>query len=134
MANLEYLIDRFKLYWGRFHDVAEYRETENSLQLIVIDKDGRKYIFNAWNNSIRELLMSDQSMTEDQVSLEFMFRFEATLRDRGVTQKELSAMTGISEHTISKYMMGKGTPSLYNLDRICKALNCPADTFLYWNK
>ena len=43
-------------------------------------------------------------------------------KDSGMTQKELSAATGISQADISRLENGNGNPSLKTLQRIAKAL------------
>ena len=43
-------------------------------------------------------------------------------KDSGMTQKELSAATGISQADISRLEHGNGNPSLRTLQRIAKAL------------
>ncbi|MBQ9438059.1 MAG: helix-turn-helix transcriptional regulator [Lachnospiraceae bacterium] len=43
-------------------------------------------------------------------------------KDNGMTQKELSAATGISQADISRLEHGNGNPSLRTLQRIAKAL------------
>ena len=43
-------------------------------------------------------------------------------KDNGMTQKELSAATGISQADISRLEHGNGNPSLKTLQRIAKAL------------
>ena len=54
--------------------------------------------------------------------------FADNLRDarlvRGYSQKALSAKAGINVSTICKYEMGKTIPTLKNITKIAKALNC----------
>ncbi len=49
-------------------------------------------------------------------------------RDRGLTQKKLSVLAGISQPLIAKYELGH-KPSINNLRRICEALEVPIDFF-----
>ncbi len=49
-------------------------------------------------------------------------------RDRGLTQKTLSVLAGISQPLIAKYELGH-KPSINNLRRICEALEVPIDFF-----
>ena len=71
-------------------------------------------------------------MSEQQCREEFSIRLKRLMYRQGVTQKELSEETGISEMTISNYMNGKRTPSFYNVDKISKALKCSIDIFRYF--
>ena len=42
---------------------------------------------------------------------------------KGITQKELSKRTGISQGDISKLEIGNGNPSIKTLQRLAKAMN-----------
>jgi len=44
-------------------------------------------------------------------------------KDKGMTQKELSAATGISQADISRLERGTGNPSIKTLQRVAKALH-----------
>lgn len=46
-----------------------------------------------------------------------------TRKRKGLTQKELGGMLGITESTYSKYEAGKVNPSLEMLDKLAVALN-----------
>jgi transcriptional regulator with XRE-family HTH domain len=50
---------------------------------------------------------------------------------QGVSQLELSELTGIPQSTISNYLTGKFLPGFYNMDKIAKALKCSIDEFRY---
>ena len=121
--------------YKRFYESTTNLELEykiiNPVELLVTMKDGKQYIYNNYRNSIRLLPEDSMHLTNEQITFEFCFRLESMLEQRGLTQKELSMMTGISEHTISKYMSFAGTPNFINLDKICKALDCSADEFRY---
>lgn len=51
------------------------------------------------------------------------------MAERGVSQSELSKMTGIGKPSISQYLSGKNTPSPKNIKTIADALECPIDFF-----
>ena len=56
----------------------------------------------------------------------FAARLRRRMIIRGITQAELAELSGIPYSSINKYMNGRATPSGYNIDRLCYALQCPA--------
>jgi predicted transcriptional regulator len=79
--------------------------------------------------SLDELLkdqLKDPQFKEEYESLEPEFVVKQALIDArkkaGLTQKELSDVTGISQADISRLEHGNGNPSLKTLQRIAKAL------------
>lgn len=63
-------------------------------------------------------------MIEQEWNIKFAQKLRKLLYRRGMTQKDLSLVTGISEHTISKYRRAQGKPSVGNIIKISKALDC----------
>lgn len=54
----------------------------------------------------------------------FGYNLRNKMRHMGISQDELSYLTDISKVSLSKYMNGKASPTVYNLLRIAKALRC----------
>lgn len=55
----------------------------------------------------------------------------ANIREtRGLSQRELSSMTGIMQAEISKIEQGIGNPTINTLQKLAKALNVSASSFL----
>lgn len=46
----------------------------------------------------------------------------------GINQTDLSKKSGISETSISRYVNGEQTPSLYHAVKIARAIDIPLDT------
>lgn len=44
-------------------------------------------------------------------------------RERGITLKQLEELTGIGKTTLNNIEKGKTSPTLYEIDRICKFLD-----------
>lgn len=128
---MDYMISEYKWRYGSDDNSEVNYEMLNPIELLVTMRDSKKYIYNDYRKSIRLLPANSMNLTDEQIIWEFCFRLKSMLEQRGMTQKELSMLTGISEHTISKYMSFTGTPNFINLDKICKALNCSADDFRY---
>ena len=63
-------------------------------------------------------------MTEAQFIREFANNLQGELEYSYTSQKELSEMTGITESAISRYVNGERMPSLKNVIKIARALEC----------
>ena len=78
------------------------------------------------NDTIKQL-MKDPDFKKEWDDLEDEFTMiESLIKariDSGLTQNELSEMTGISQADISRIENGNANPSLKTLQRIAKALN-----------
>lgn len=58
------------------------------------------------------------------------YRIKELLAEKGMTQKNLSELTGVTESAISHYIKGDRTPRCTNLVKIAKALGTTADDLL----
>lgn len=58
-------------------------------------------------------------------------RLSLVMRDKKLTQTELSNITGISRYTIASYVRGTGNPTPYNVYKILSALDCTETEFTY---
>lgn len=58
------------------------------------------------------------------------YRIKEMLQEKGISQKELSELTGITESAISHYVKGTRVPRGANLVKIANALGTTADDLL----
>ena len=100
-------------------------------ELIVKTSDGEAILYDDSSRSIRKLPKDSNNMTEQEVGIEFRQRLRRLMIIKGVSQLELSELTGIPQSTISKYLTGRFLPGFYNMDKIAKALKCSIDEFRY---
>lgn len=63
-------------------------------------------------------------------TIPFYLRLRILRIKDGLTQDKLAELTGIPTHTISEYETSKHTPTLKNLEKLCKALNVNATKLL----
>lgn len=125
------LFHNFKLYFPTVSSkTVNYVET-GPYELTVELNDGDFVLYDDTNNSIRRLPRDRNRMTERECQIEFSDRLFRIMNRNHMTQLELSEKTGIPQSSISNYINRKATPSLYNLDRIAKALGCSVDEFRY---
>lgn len=126
------LYERFKMFFPCYADEVRYWYPEGPNQILCVMKDRGKIIYDdntrmAFCVRYRE----DDLEDEELYRKEFGNRLRNRISDRGITQSELAEMTGISTHTISCYVRGKGTPSPYNVVKLARALRCTTNELLY---
>lgn len=111
-------------------EVIEMKEA-GQFELIIKRADGSSWSYYSLTKTMRRLPSYATAMTEQEVRDEFSLRLNRLMRLKGITQKDLSDLTGISLYSISKYLNKKVTPSFYAVDRIAKALGCSIEEFRY---
>lgn len=97
------------------------------LELTIDLDNGDRYVYEGLGNKMSRVRNKDQlgEMTECEWRNEFASRLNRKMEQAFIDQTELSERTGISKVTLSSYMNGRSTPSVYNLRKIANALNCP---------
>lgn len=129
MAN--YIFENMQSYYPFLSErMASYKKV-GPYELIVKTNDSETILYDDVNHSIRRLPRDSNNMTEQEVSVEFRQRLRRLMTQQGVSQLELSELTGIPQSTISNYLTGKFLPGFYNMDKIAKALKCSIDEFRY---
>lgn len=124
-------LETFKSYYPKLASkIKKHREVLGHEVEIWLD-DGRAFIFDKYESTLRSIPSYSKYITEEECRIEFSYRLRKILKMKGISQRELSDLTGISYTVISYYMTGKHTPSLYVIDRIAKALNISADELRY---
>jgi DNA-binding Xre family transcriptional regulator len=111
-------------------DAVEYYE-DGLMGLIVRMVDGEVLQYDSFDHTIRALPPDSNALSEMECRREFSVRLRKIMFIKGVTQQDLSELTGISSVTLSNYMRAKATPSFYNADKIAKALGCSIEEFSY---
>ena len=71
----------------------------------------------------------EEAIFEDTFMRAFQYLLKREMR--GVTESELSKMTGISVVTISQYRNGKKIPNVRNLRKIAHVLGCTPDDLIW---
>lgn len=129
MAN--YIFENMQSYYPFLSERMVSYKKAGPYELIVKTNDGETILYDDVNHSIRRLPRDSNNMTEQEVSVEFRQRLRRLMTRQGVSQLELSELTGIPQSTISNYLTGKFLPGFYNMDKIAKALKCSIDEFRY---
>lgn len=120
--------------WGPILDDFErtYKHLEKDIvnwypsgrnEIVLELNDGRRVIYD-WITKKCYYTNNDDITDEESWRNNFAERLVNKMRKKCYTQERLSDETGISRVTINKYVNAKSIPSVYNLEKIIKALNC----------
>lgn len=127
----ERLLTNFKKMFPLIaEDAIEYHEN-GPFELIVKLNNGRVISYYDSEQGIRRLPTDDSFLTEDECRTEFGIRLYRIMYRKGITQSELSSLTGITQSNISNYITGTKTPSFYTVDKIARALDCSIEELRY---
>ena len=129
---MSYVLHHFKICCPQLaEEMIGYREI-TSMDLLVTLEDGSKVLFDDFTKTYR--LLPDESVrdTKEAYKKEYSYKLRSRMDRRCVSQAQLSEATGISQSTISKYVRGYEVPSLFNANKIAKALGCSVDDFRYY--
>ena len=126
----DYLLDRFELWFPSIFRSCERFLLLNQWEILGETADGRVWIYDDFDNAIRAVRRYED-MDEASYRFEYSMKLRRALLHSRMTQLELSEATGISERTISRYITGASTPSLYHADKIAKAVDSSLDYFRY---
>lgn len=120
----------FKTFENRYQHLVDrmvdwYPSGRNEFTVVL--NDGTEVVYNYVDDKTRRSYIpkyDNSEVSEESWSKEFGIRLYKIMNERGISQNELSEMTGISKVSLSKYMNGKAIPSAYNARRIARALDC----------
>lgn len=129
---LDRIFEEFKMYWPAYiGDIVDYYLYDDN-QLVVELNTGEKVLFDPIERSLRYI--RDVEADEKRWRYEFSQRLRIKMRAKGISQSDLCDATGLSQPTISHYMMGKSVPSLYTAKKIADTLSCSVDDLLRFPK
>ena len=103
----------------------------NDWDLFVELKNGDKFIYDGFTNSVSFDFYESDDLTEEQMTIEFSKNLRKTIRRKFITQDELARKTGISRLSINRYINGKQLPDYITLRKLSNALGCPIEDFYY---
>lgn len=96
--------------------------------------NGEQMDYNIRTRSYREVrdyfVNEPDDVTDEMCREVFAANLAEMMRSKGFGQPELSARTGLSTASISKYLRKKATPTVTTLEKIAHALNCSRDDLL----
>lgn len=123
----EYLYENFKLYFPSIEKgCISWRQTD-LFELEIHNKDGSIDIYDDMNHSLGPKI---DTSTDAGWRKEFVRRLRKKITMKGITQDNLSKLTGIGQPLLSLYTQGKSLPSAQKVSSLAKALNCSVNDLI----
>lgn len=123
--KVRWFISRYPLFVTR--RAVDYIDCNDPAELIVITENDEQILYDLFTGTecyLKEYNSSEHTVTENEYRKQFAQRLRRIMYMRSFNQQRLSEASGISEHTLSKYMNGKSLPNTYTLFRLSRALSC----------
>lgn len=122
-------INQFELYYPSLAARTVDWWASGRISIIVKLEDDSMYDYDPMDNSIRQIYNCDvdEHADEEFVRKGFGNNLQKMLPFSGMNKSDLAAKVGISTVMLSKYIHGKGTPSVIVARKIAKALGCTVD-------
>ena len=123
----EYLYENYKLYFPSFAKGCISWKQTDLFELEIHNKDGSIDIYNDMNHSLGPKI---DTSTDAGWRKEFARRLRKKIAMKGITQDNLSKLTGIGQPLLSLYTQGKSLPSAQKVSTIAKAIGCSVNDLL----
>ena len=122
-----YLYENFKLYFPSIEKGCISWEQTDLFELEIHNKDGSIDIYNDMNHSLGPKI---DTSTDTGWRKEFARRLRKKIAMKGITQDNLSKLTGIGQPLLSLYTQGKSLPSAQKVSALAKALGCSVNDLI----
>ena len=122
-----YLYENFKLYFPSIEKGCISWKQTDLFELEIHNKDGSIDIYNDMNHSLGPKI---NTSTDAGWRKEFARRLRKKIAMKGITQDNLSKLTGIGQPLLSLYTQGKSLPSAQKVSALAKALGCSVNDLI----
>ena len=122
-----YLYENFKLYFPSIEKCCVGWRQTDLFELEIDDKDGYTFIYNDMQHSFGRKI---DTSTDAGWKKEFARRLRKKIAMRGITQTNISELTGISQPLLSLYVQGKSLPSAQKVSALAKVLGCSVNDLI----
>ena len=122
-----YLYENFKLYFPSIEKGCISWKQTDLFELEIHNKDGSIDIYNDMNHSLGPKI---DTSTDAGWRKEFVRRLRKKITMKGITQDNLSKLTGIGQPLLSLYTQGKSLPSAQKVSALAKALGCSVNDLI----
>ena len=132
------ILENYKRWFPNLYDRTTECWPSGRRTLLASLDDGSKIEYNDFHNTIRDVTKvygedHTERMDETAWRKEFGHKLRRAISNRGISQDELSDISGISRQMLSRYVRGTSTPSGYNLTRLSEILGCDVRDFTRFN-
>ena len=123
----EYLYENFKLYFPSIEKGCISWEQTDLFELEIHNKDGSIDIYNDMNHSLGPKI---DTSTDTGWRKEFERRLRKKMAMKGITQDNLSKLTGIGQPLLSLYTQGNSRPDAQKGSDIAKDNGCAVNNLI----
>lgn len=133
---MNYILKECAMYWPKTANEAVRVEEVGSSEIILHMADGVKWCYNSLDKSIRRIgyvdrqRVSDEDLDAELWKREFSDRLRIRMRDKNITQSELSELIRMSQPQLSRYIRGEAMPGAIVIRTIAKALGCSSSDLM----
>lgn len=120
----EYTKKALSFHYPSIYERAVEYKMVSGFEWAIKLSDGSVVIFDRSEERIRNMTANADEMTEDEYRTELGHRIRSRMMMKGISQLELSELTGIKQPQLSRYINGNTLPSMYAIARIAKGLGC----------
>lgn len=121
--SYNYAMMYFGKTWLKEEHIKEIEMINHCEILFTMDTDER-FIFNTTTTAIRRIPNNPKDLDSDGFTIEFGLRFYSVLVAKNMSIHRLSKETRISERTLYRYINMESTPSMVNVHKLVRALDC----------
>lgn len=123
------MIKNYELWHPAFFERSVDYVMTGPHSILVDLEDNSKIEYNDYDNTIRDVSHIygrdfNSALEETTWRKEFGHQLRRAIIDRGITQEDLSDLSGVSRQMLSRYIHGLSTPSGYVLSRLSEILEC----------
>ena len=131
------IIEGYKLWYPTLYARTTECWPSGRQTILASLDDGSRIEYNDFDNTIRDVTKiyggEPERVDESVWRKEFGHKLRRAINNRGISQEDLSEMSGISRQMLSRYVRGTSTPSAYILTRLSEILNCDVREFTRFN-
>lgn len=125
------MIKNLELYFPyTAREAAKYEEL-SAYELLVTLTDGGRVIYDDLDKTLTYLRFDLDDPNEAEYAMMFGVRLRRKMREKRITQEELSREIGVSQPTFNKYLNGDVRIPLTKAYKLANALDCSLDDFFY---
>lgn len=133
---MNHILRECAMYWPKTANNAVRVEQVGGSEIILHMEDGVKWCYNSMDKSIRRIgyvdrqRVCDKDLDAELWKKEFADRLKIRMRDKNMTQSELSELTGIPQPYLSRYLRADVVPKPFAIVLIAKALMCTSSDLM----
>lgn len=125
------LFERFKTFFPCYAEDVVYWQPDGPGQILCVMSDRGKILYDDNTRMAYCMRYREDVDNEEVYRRDFGYRLYALMNNKGISQKTLSELTGISARMLSNYIHGVSSPSHYNVVKLARVLGCSPNQLTY---